>query len=52
MKERYDELGLSCELVSPSRPPRRSALEFLCDVMGLDAPPAVDPALESTMRSA
>lgn len=37
MKARYDELGLSCELASPSRPPERGALEFLCEVLGLEA---------------
>lgn len=37
MKQRYDELGLPCELASPSRPPRRGALEFLCEVLGLEA---------------
>jgi len=39
MKERYDELGLSCELTSPSRPPDRTPLEFLCNVLGLPAEP-------------
>ena len=39
MKERYDQLGLSCELASPSRPPGRPPLEFLCEVLGLPAEP-------------
>lgn len=39
LKERYDALGLSCELTSPSRPPQRTPLEFLCEVLGLPAAP-------------
>lgn len=39
MKERYSELGLSCELASPSSPPNRTPLEFLCKVLGLPAEP-------------
>lgn len=35
MKERYDDLGLSCELTSPSRPPTRTPLEFLRERLGL-----------------
>lgn len=42
MKERYDALGLSCELACPSRPPARPPLEFLCDVLGIDAALHVD----------
>lgn len=37
MKEQYDKLGLACELTSPSRPPTRSPVEFLSDVLGLHA---------------
>jgi hypothetical protein len=37
MKERCDELGISCEVISPSRPPKRSALDFLCQTLGMDA---------------
>ena len=44
MKERYDALGLSCELTSPSRPPTRTPLAFLCDVLGL---PAETPPVSS-----
>ncbi len=35
MKEQYDGLELSCEISSPSSPPKRTALEFLCEVMKL-----------------
>jgi hypothetical protein len=43
MKERYDQLGLSCELTSPSKPPHRTPLEFLCAVLGLPAEPPTAP---------
>lgn len=43
MKERYDQLGLSCELVSPSRLPNRSPVEFLCEVLGLPLEPLEEP---------
>ncbi len=39
MKERYDQFGISCELASPSLPPNRTPLEFLCQVLELDAEP-------------
>ena len=35
MKERYDALGLSCELTSPSLPPSRPDSDFLAEVMSL-----------------
>lgn len=41
MKQRYDELGLACELSCPSRPPQRSPLEFLCEVLALKDPGGV-----------
>ena len=36
MQERYDELGISCEVISPSRPRKRSALDFLCQTLDMD----------------